>query len=238
MHNVIILADVLHRRRVATATAELEALLKADNDKRRAALHDSADRAGAGLAGHIIADAIANMEEAEREKERASRYVPAYSDPDNDRRGAKYEATRGLSTKEIAARIRADIKAAQAAGTLDARLKISTRCEYFSGGSSIDCRITRIPDDLPLYNPDFLRHEAEHATGPFNPYRGEHHSPQFAEALATIKAIHSAYNRDNSDSMTDYFCVRYYGDVGTDWQVDRDRRKAETAAALSAEVKA
>jgi hypothetical protein len=238
MHNVIVLADVLHRRRVASATAELEALLEAQNAKRRAALHDSADRAGAGLAGHIIADAIANVEESERERERASRYVPAYCDPDNERRGAKFEATRGLSTKEIAARIRADIKAAQKAGTLDARFKISTRCEYFSGGSSIDCRITHIPDDVPLFNPDYLRHEVEHATGAFNPYRGEYRSAQVSAALATISEIHGAYNRDNSDSMTDYFCVRYYGDVGIDWQVEAFRRKFETAAALSAEAQA
>ena len=51
---------------------------------------------------------------------------PAYSDPNNEFRGAKYDATRDLPLTEVCRRIRQDIKDAIADGCLPA-LKVSVR---------------------------------------------------------------------------------------------------------------
>lgn len=237
MGDVINLATVLHKRRVENAMAELEAAIARRNASRRAELHRQAEEAGAGIAGHVIADAVAKLEETERDRDRDSRYMPAYCDPDNERRGAKYEATRGQSSADLAARIRADIKLAQKDGRLDARLKVSVRKHSYSGGYSIDVRITAIPAGWNIYNPEYLRHEHEHEhrNGAFIPFRGEHLSPEWRAARAVLEELHGAYNRDNSDSMTDYFDVRYYGDVGIYWELESPKRKEELAAALAAQ---
>src|SRR5687767_7020547 len=57
--------------------------------------------------------------------------------------GAKYD--RDLSTTQIAAKYRQDIKAAIKSGEIPAGLKVSVRTEYFAGGSAIRASITACP---------------------------------------------------------------------------------------------
>ncbi len=155
----------------------------------------------------------------------------AYCDPSNEIRGSKYDATKGLSRVEIAARIRADIKVAFKSGAIPAGVKLSVKTRSYSGGGSIDISITALPDSFRLTSPRFAAwaknnpNEYRHGLPPFNV--SERQSDEYNALLAALKSIHSAYNRDNSDGMTDYFDRRYYGDVSIDWQLSNTMRKAE-----------
>ena len=231
MDNVIDFAAVLHARRVSAAIeVQEQARAKRAND-RRAELHDKAERAGAGLAGHVLADAMANVAESNEARDRSHRFTPAYCDPANETRGSKYAATRDLPLTEIAKRMRADIKAGQSAGAIPAGLKVSVRVVHHS---SIDMRVTAAPDGFAFWSPAFLIHQHETDNGPWRLFDGERLSPAWRAAKDRLDAIHGSYNRDNSDSMTDYFDVRYYGDVGLYWEIERPTRERELAAALAA----
>lgn len=233
MGEVINFQSVLHRRRVDTAIEASEAREQERLAQRRATLHE--EYGSAGRSGALFADIVADVIEAKEREEKAAeapRFVPAYCDPDNDRRGSKYENTRNLSTKDIAARIRGDIKEALARGVLPAGLKVSVRYRSFSGGSAIDLRVTAFPEGFTLHNPAYLRHEHETRNQGWQPFPGDRDSTEWAAVRAALKSIHGAYNRDNSDSMTDYFDVRYYGDVDVYWEISRGIRERELAAAL------
>ena len=158
----------------------------------------------------------------------APQFVPAYCDPANETRGAKYDATRNLSRVEIAKRMRADIKALQ----LEPGYKVSVRTQSYSGGGSIDIRVTAVPPGFRYYT--------DAAASWCKQFPGRDHrmpmaweealSPEWRELRAKLRAIHGAYNRDNSDAMTDYFDTRYYGDVDIEWQLARDLRAADVTA--------
>jgi len=140
--------------------------------------------------------------------------------------GNKYD--KDLDTAEIAKRVRMDIKAAIASGDLPKGLKASVRMDRFAGGSSIDIRVTQVPQGFTLANPERIQWDLEH------PYASSTKVlPLYtAEAMALLlklKALLDAYNYDGSDIMTDYFNVRFYGDVRFDHdlaQADRDRLAA------------
>lgn len=137
--------------------------------------------------------------------------------------GNKYD--KDLDTAEIAKRVRMDIKAAIVSGDLPKGLKTSVRMDRFAGGSSIDVRVTQVPNGFTISNPERIRWDLEH------PYASSTRVlPLYtAEALALVdklKTLLNAYNYDGSDMMTDYFNVRFYGDVRFDSdlaQADRDR---------------
>lgn len=171
----------------------------------------------------MIAEKVQRIEAAN-----APKFMPAYCDPSNETRGAKYDATRDLSRVEIAKRMRADIKALQ----LPQGFKVSVRTESYSGGGSIDIRVTAVPAGFRYYS------DAAASWCKQFPAR-EHRMPMawdealsadWRELRAKLRAIHGAYNRDNSDAMTDYFDTRYYGDVDIEWQLARDLRAADVAA--------
>lgn len=104
--------------------------------------------------------------------------------------------------------------AAISAGELPKGLKLGVRTRYFANGSSIDVTVKALPDDVALFAEDVLRMPA--AERP-------HNKRMYSEALL------NAYNHDRSDSMTDYFDVKFYDHVGVDWKFEQERRAAETA---------
>ena len=144
--------------------------------------------------------------------------------------GSKYEATKGETTTQIAARIRADVKAAQTAGDLPRSLKVSVTTKYFSGGSSIDLRIRGGLEGIQVYNPERLRIDRDEP----NVFHGDVHWPVYTPVFDAIKrrlkSIYSAYNFDDSDSQVDYFHVRFYGDVIIAWEYENEIRARELAA--------
>lgn len=131
--------------------------------------------------------------------------------------GKRYDSK--LSSKEIAARIRQDIKNAIAIGKLPRGLKVSVRYDHFSGGTSIDVRITAWPEGFMWLNPEWVSlHKKE-------PNRYHDNIPRLTEKAQEIvkhlEEIHGAYNHDGSDSMVDHFDVKYYGSVSVEWSLEQ-----------------
>jgi hypothetical protein len=131
--------------------------------------------------------------------------------------GAKYDSK--LSSKEIAAVIRQNIKNAIATGKLPKGLKVSVRYDHFSGGTSIDARITAWPEGFMWLNPDWcvLNTERPDQAHPSTP----RYTKQGKTVLEALKEIHGSYNHDGSDSMVDHFDVKYYGAVDVDWELEK-----------------
>ena len=177
--------------------------------------------------------------------------------------GYKYKETGDeyASAAKIAKLMRADIKVAVSEGFLPgAPVKYSVTSEYYSMGQSINITVKGWPDawvECDGTVPGTRRTwegGATTATGCPNmwcaarndPERAAHatpHSVLSEEARAaemTLERIHGAYNHDGSDSMVDYFDVRYYGQVqfesaeSAKWQAEyAAKNAAEKAARLS-----
>ena len=132
-----------------------------------------------------------------------------------------------MTTREIAAAIRKDIKEAKQRGVLPKTLKVSVKSKSFSGGSSIDAYITALPEGVQLYTPEYiaatnnLNQPVPRDYGP----RPQVYTGQVKHCLDTIEEIVKAYHMDNSDSMTDYFHVNFYEHVGIYWELESEFRK-------------
>lgn len=59
-------------------------------------------------------------------------------------------------------------------------------------------------------------------------------SPEISAILEYAKKLLESYNYDDSDSMTDYFCVNFYGFVSTDYDYKQTTPTAEQAAEIEA----
>jgi hypothetical protein len=148
--------------------------------------------------------------------------------------GRNYIDDYRVSTVDIAALIRAEVKVRRNLGKktagmaedraslalkdaiadAPAQIKISIRSEYFSGGSSINITIKNVPAAWgwvldPFYNPMDCYHNYKWIE-----------SDALKELKAALRDIQQSYNHDGSDSMMDYYDVRFYGHVEVDW---RDR---------------
>lgn len=139
--------------------------------------------------------------------------LPAY--------GSKLEETNDLSAKELAALIRGEIKGKMKSGVLP-KGKYSVRKE---SASSIYITVQELPQDFPLFNPEFLKarddNERWHG-GRITRYHNE------TSALLThLKAIGEQYNYNNSDLMTDYFDYRFNLSVNIDSQLENEREESE-----------
>jgi hypothetical protein len=130
------------------------------------------------------------------------RYVPAYCDPANEVRGELYE--RALDVKEIAKRMRQAIKA-ELPG-----VKTRVRIERFSGGRAIYIQLVEAPFNTNPLIPMNQWYDENNGYG--RPWK-ENFAPEMVEAMAKLNGIHDRWNRDNSETMSDYFDVNYYGSV-------------------------
>lgn len=129
--------------------------------------------------------------------------------------GAKYDSSLGVV--EIAKRIRADIKAAIAAGTIPA-IKTSVRISRYSMGRSIDVTVTEAP--FAIINPAYT--EAVNAGSCVWDLDGiAKYTPEALRVLDVIKDIRDAYNYDRSDAMTDYYDTNFGGGVSYDWRISQ-----------------
>lgn len=122
----------------------------------------------------------------------------------------KFEGTKldeRLSTTDIAAAFRVDVKHAQKQGTLPKGLKLSVKSKYYSGGSSINVAIKAAPG-LVLLNPEWIRNQIEDPHT-YHPNVSRYTPEAFALRESLTKML-NAYNFDNSDSQSDYFHVKFY----------------------------
>lgn len=112
--------------------------------------------------------------------------------------------------KDIAADIRADVKAAKQAGDLPKELKVSVRTDLFAGGGAIRVVLSgwnagQVYQKNPKGHLD-MTHEATRIRDRIESFRG-------------------AYNRDACDPMVDYFDVTYYGDTEWDYKLRMEASK-------------
>jgi len=126
--------------------------------------------------------------------------------------GERYTETRDLTTVQVAALIRQDIK------KQFPNLKIFVRSEYYSGGSSIDIRVKSC--DFNPINP---------AWDPNDYMTSMDNNPRYTERgktlLRDLERIVNRYNRDNSDSSIDYFDVRFYSSVTYDYAFEQEKMR-------------
>lgn len=136
--------------------------------------------------------------------------------------GAKYDAN--LSTKEIAARVRAEIKAAVAARKLP-RATYSVRSERYAGGSTIHVTVSGAQIGA-LYRPEFLRHlrDTPHDKTP----PGGRYTAEACVLLEALEGMLAAYNCKRSDPVSDVYDVKFHDDVAFDWEWEDERKRVET----------
>lgn len=133
--------------------------------------------------------------------------------------GAKYQ--RDMDTAEIAKRIRADVKAAQKAGTLPASMKVSVRTRRFAGGAAIDVTVTEAP--FQIHASDYIAFEVK--TRGHQHWDGQRYTLRARQVLEALEAIVAEYNRDDSDSQSDYFNVHFYSHATYDIELTRADRE-------------
>lgn len=151
-------------------------------------------------------------------------WQPAYCDPRNEFKGSKYHAAK--STSEVPALMRQDIKDAITRGMLPKGIKVSVRKEKCTWSWEIRMTVTALPEGWKVYNPEYLRFtgnlqhpprypenwDCAGEQAPLTHIEGGVYTPEVTHCLAVLKDIYNSYQRDNSDHMSDYFDVRYYGD--------------------------
>jgi hypothetical protein len=213
MNNVINFQAAVNARRVAADRAAYDAAAAERSMNQKIAIAgDLVDNLGVGMREAAFV-AHEMVEKAEALK--AAKYQPAYCDPANEFKGSKYAATRDLDIKEVAKRMRDDIKALK----LRAGFKVAVRIQRFSGGQSIDVRVSSVPADFVFWSDAYAswyKQFGDNHSHRFPGRGGEQKSAEYASVEERLKEIHDSYNRDNSDSSSDYFNVRYYGDVNFD----------------------
>lgn len=121
--------------------------------------------------------------------------------------GSRYHETKRLDVADIAKLIRKDIKAAIKRGEIP-KIKTSVRIERFSMGSSIDVKVKSVPEGFRVINPEWVK---DRVFRPHDPPRTNVLSQEAQDLQDKIERIRESYGYDNSDPMTDYFHVRYYG---------------------------
>ena len=135
---------------------------------------------------------------------------------------------------QIAKAVRTDIKQAVTEGLLPSRWSYSVASDTFSGGRSVDVVVRDCPDAW-AHDPDTcLATRREHGEGELTGCllcadRKRMLSGEAEAADMTLKRIHDAYNHDGSDITTDYFDVRYYGQVRFETVHEQARRGKEKA---------
>ena len=150
------------------------------------------------------------------------KYMPAYCDPNNEFKGEKFE--RDLNVSDIAKRIRKEILAKKKAGEFPKGLKTSVRIQRYSGGQSLN--ITVKDFGFAPTNPEYVEFREQagsdwHLTG-IHGQAPERYNEKATKILGELKEMRTAYNRDNSDIMVDYFDVNFYGSVEVDWEYARE----------------
>lgn len=185
------------------------------------------DKAPEDALTFAVCQASKEAETIEQEKqEKATRYMPAYCDPNNEFRGARYDATRNLSLKEVAKRIRQDIKQMIKAGTIPSGTKVSIRMD---GYNALRVSITALPADLKVYNPEYVQATKNFNQPPEWDLRCDRYTKKMQAIIDALDENTRSYNRDNSDSMVDYFDVRFYdgrADIG--WELNKQIQERET----------
>lgn len=139
--------------------------------------------------------------------------------------GTVYREIGRLDVVEIAKRMRVNLRNAQAVGMLPEGATFSVTTERYAGGQSVDVEVRGMPDAW-TYVP------AEPGQ-----YGHGHYTDAAHRTIEAVRGMLSEYNRDDSDSMTDYYSVWFHPSVTIEseshakWRIeDAAKRKARAAA--------
>lgn len=156
--------------------------------------------------------------------------------------GSRYDSK--LTVKEIAARVRSEIKALVKSGALPADWKYSVRMATFAGGQSIDIRATS-PVSIYLCQPNYYRagavdREIElpikgawrsciiRAHDQWFVSRDDAEVPGVGYVRLLLDHLLRSYNYDGSEVQVDYFNVNFYGHVTIEtaggWSIQYERQ--------------
>ncbi len=125
--------------------------------------------------------------------------------------GAQYE--HGMTTKEVAAEIRKALrKLSKSNHSPLSGAKVSVRYESFAGGTAVRVQLG-LP--FPTDNPNYDHMSAD-------PAERAYLTPAAKAAKQIATEIHESFNYDGSDMMTDYFNVKFYGQV-TVYEMKEDK---------------
>ena len=130
-----------------------------------------------------------------------------------------------LSTTDIAKQTRTWITTQKKTGAFPKELKVSVRSRYFSGGSSIDVRITALPSDWDIFNREYFEIEARDHGSMFP--RVSRYTAQVEKIRTEIDTYVNSFNHDGSEIQVDYFDVNFYfHGVNLDWSRFHEIEKA------------
>lgn len=137
--------------------------------------------------------------------------------------GSKYDPEARLTSAQIAAEVRKDLKAAQAAGTIPGKAEGFTyrvTSQRYSMGQSVSIRIVGPRTEADPDGLAWAQRPSEPGDRNYGQTYGAYEWTEQALALGPIvDEIGQAYTRSDVDSMTDYFNVScyistYVGDTG------------------------
>lgn len=150
--------------------------------------------------------------------------------------GSKYEATKGLNTKQVAALIRKDIARLSDDRTLPRALKVGVTITT-RGTTAISIRIVDAPWQVHgrAFRMNWLVTGQHFDTN----RRSWHYSPLTEVVMARLERIAEEYNFDKSQIETDYFHNRFWLHVRLDDRLTdaQAKRFAEENAADIADLK-
>jgi hypothetical protein len=222
MGNVINFAEAVNARRVGAEITKREGAKLERIEQKVGRIVDAIEQKfGRPMPSFAVQAVAATVHQAEAAS--APRFMPAYCDPANEVQGSKYQATKGMPVKEVAKRVRDDIKALG----LPSAMKISVSSDH----RSIDIRVKALPSDFPVLSIKAASWRKQFGEARDYPFAWvEASSDELRNLLAKLSAILASYNRDNSDSMSDYFDNRFYASAELDWQVRREHEAREVEA--------
>lgn len=140
--------------------------------------------------------------------------------------GSVYQTVGRLDVTEIAKRMRVNLRNAQAVGMLPADARFSVTTDRYAGGQAVDVTVKGMPDSWTYTTRDTVYGKAERV-----------HSDAARATTDAIRAMLAEYNRDNSDSMTDYYDVWFSPGVTIEdertaefWAAEKARKAARKAS--------
>lgn len=144
--------------------------------------------------------------------------------------GSRYNETANMDITEIAKILRSDIRAAIKSGEFPKGLKFSARIDRFSGGKSLHVYLSSLGDGGTILNPARVKLDRDEPHHTYSPWDAKPYTATASRVMAAIKSMMNSFNYDDSDTMTDYFHVRFYGDVTIDWRAEDEEKKAILAS--------
>ncbi|UTZ44617.1 hypothetical protein [Vibrio campbellii] len=129
-------------------------------------------------------------------------------DPNEFTSGSIYGSEKIGDTKTIASRIRSFITSLRKAGRIPSGVKISVKKKSHK---AIGLELVDLPNGVALFNPAFLQFEIDNPNADYSLAPNPRYSEEVDNLIRFVEAYVDQFNYDNSDSMTDYFDVNFYG---------------------------